>query len=378
MTVDHTLAPIRAALGAEYDADVDRLASLAGAMRANLHTHYGALAMVASSLDVGHGAAATMRAIDDLKAARNERDDLREYLRDLERVVSPDFPPSRERLLGMVKAAAQALRDKERAEALRPAAGHKTTTALQAGHQRADGRLVYHVPGHMYALVPHDEDLGVAAWGWGGHDFTSDLGDFASVQAALEALNAHPPTVERWGRLVLPAAPPDVRTLVAQPDGDYAVVDNADSDDVCIQRQQTQDGIYYYTAYGWDGEDFLIDLGDFPRARDAVAALNFHPPTAACWGRLVLPPEADAPATTALVKKVRYGDVVYDAEGHDKDTVIVCRGGTRYDAWGWDADKGWFQEALGGFPSLDAALAALNDHAPTRQRWGRLVLPAEG
>lgn len=117
----------------------------------------------------------------------------------------------------------------------------------------------------------------------------------------------------------------------------------------------------------------IHDLAD---ALGTIEALRTTPPAAPAPA----PPEAPSPEApperTTRLAKVPAGANTHPhwhIEGRPGAFVIIERGHEGFDAYGFGIYS--VPEALGIFPTLDEALAALNAHEPTRARWGRLVLP---
>ena len=137
----HDLAPIRVALGCEYDADPRRMTAAAWHIIEELHTVEGARGLMLRALGVMLLPDA-MRRIDALRAAEDRTQDLESLIASIGKVLSPDLPPSRGRLLDLARDAAQAVLDGDRNEA-RWTRATETLASLRAGIDalRAAARL---------------------------------------------------------------------------------------------------------------------------------------------------------------------------------------------------------------------------------------------
>lgn len=131
-----------------------------------------------------------------------------------------------------------------------------------------------------------------AAYGWDTDAFAEHLGDFPTLDAALDALNTHAETRAAWGRLRLSA--PATRLEVTRDDYGLSYAPPVDAD--------TSPPVYHYDTpppffevYGWSPADgrFCVWLGKRLTLEAALEALYFHAPTRERFGRF-LPPE-DAP-----------------------------------------------------------------------------------
>lgn len=169
----------------------------------------------------------------------------------------------------------------------------------------------------------------------------------------------------------------DIETLRDDPDFDEIV----EAYDALYPKPETYEGLVESLRdalpRGFDMMDVYEYRPGWGPTDDVLRAHAAHRAIVAALGGDAAPlPER----TTTLSACGDRGEADYAVAGCEGDPCIVEMRyakslTTEYDAYGWDG-KGFVDE-LGAFQTPAAALAALNNHGPTRQLFGRLVLPPE-